>query len=258
MGLIFPNTTIKSSGRTSSGFGISCPICVKTSSGPTMDSTKPGLLQLLVLFTSAFSSGAIAIQDESRKVSVLQLGDGSLEVASGHRLNSRVVAWGALANRQQETGWLQLEISSNPAFPDHVQARAAGKQTAILFLTFRLAGIVEGYLTRNTISEYYKEFFANGVCLENPDFCAYMRKQIDVNERWIGEMVEEKEEEDPYWHMVNLFYSQVRNQNILKHKFQMDGITEGWKIKTEKQESSTITGGGDFDLKYGLRFHICP
>ena len=128
------------------------------------------------------------------------------------------------------------------------------------YLGYRLAGIVEGYLTRNTISEYYKEFFANGVCLENPDFCAYMRKQIDVNERWIGEMVEEKEEEDPYWHMVNLFYSQVRNQkkNILKHKFQMDGITEGWKIKTEKQESSTITGGGDFDLKYGLRFHICP
>ena len=31
----------------------------------------------------------------------------------------------------------------------------------------------------------------------------------------------------------------------------MDGITEGWKIKTEKQEGSTAA---DFDLKYGLRF----
>ena len=91
-----------------------------------MDSTKPGLLQLLMLFTSAFSSGAIAIQDESRKVSVLQLEDASLEVVSGHRLNSRVVAWGGLDNKQQESGWLQLEISSNPDFPDHVQARAAG------------------------------------------------------------------------------------------------------------------------------------
>ena len=84
----------------------------------------------------------------------------------------------------------------------------------VSYLGYHLAGIVEGYLTRNTISEYYKEFFANGVCLENPDFCAYMRKQIDVNERWTGEMVEEKEEEDPYWHMVNLFYSQVRNQKL--------------------------------------------
>ena len=41
--------------------------------------------------------------------------------------------------------------------------------------------------------------------------------------------------------------------------FQMDGITEGWKIKTEKQEGSSAA---DFDLKYGLRFlflylHIC-
>ena len=31
----------------------------------------------------------------------------------------------------------------------------------------------------------------------------------------------------------------------------MDGITEGWRIKTEKQEGSSAA---DFDLKYGLRF----
>ena len=90
--------------------------------------TKPALLLLLV--TSVSFSEPIW-KDESRKVSVLQLGDGSLEVVSGHRLNSRVVAWGDLANRQQETGWLQLEISSNPAFPDYVQARAAGKPTVL-------------------------------------------------------------------------------------------------------------------------------
>ena len=79
-------------------------------------------------------------------------------------------------------------------------------------ISFVFTGIVEGYLTRNSISEYYKEFFANGLCLENPDFCAYMRKQIDINELWLGEMITEKEEEEPYWHMVRLFYSQVVNQ----------------------------------------------
>ena len=31
----------------------------------------------------------------------------------------------------------------------------------------------------------------------------------------------------------------------------MDGITEGWRIKTEKQDGSSAA---DFDLKYGLRF----
>ena len=108
--------------------GISSPICVKASPDLTMVPTKPALLLLLISFAS-FSEPLW--KDESGKVSVLQLADGSLEVVSGHRLNSRVVAWGALANRQEEIGWLQLEISSNPAFPDHVQARGAGKQTVL-------------------------------------------------------------------------------------------------------------------------------
>ena len=74
-------------------------------------------------------------------------------------------------------------------------------------------------MTRNSISEYYKEFFANGVCLENPDFCAYMQKQIDMNELWLEEMIKEKEEEEPYWHMVRLFYSQVVNRIFVQPKF---------------------------------------
>ena len=90
-----------------------------------MGPTKPALLQLLLLLLTSASSSQ-AGKDESRKVSVLQLEDASLEVVSGHRLNSRVVAWGGLDNKQHESGWLQLEISSNPDFPDHVQARAAG------------------------------------------------------------------------------------------------------------------------------------
>ena len=95
-----------------------------------MGPTKPALmLQLLLLLLTSGSCSEAGVKDESRKVSVLQLEDASFEVVSGLRLNSRVVAWGALANRQLESGWLQLEISSNPAFPDHVQARAAGKPT---------------------------------------------------------------------------------------------------------------------------------
>ena len=96
-----------------------------------MGPTRPALQQLLLLLLTSASFSEPAWKDESRKVSVLQLGDGSLEVVTGHRLNSRVVAWGDLANRQQETGWLQLEITSNPAFPDHVQARAAGIPTVL-------------------------------------------------------------------------------------------------------------------------------
>ena len=79
-------------------------------------------------------------------------------------------------------------------------------------ISFHITGIIEGYLTRNSINEYYKEFFASGVCLGNPAFCAYMQEQIDINELWLGEMIKERVEEEPYWHMVSLFYSQVGKQ----------------------------------------------
>ena len=124
-----------------------------------------------------------------------------------------MVAWGALISGQRETGWLQLEISSNPAFPDQTQARAAGVLDFFqLWLASNSAGILEGYLTRNSINEYYKEFFANGLCLENPDFCDYMREQIDVNDLWVKKMVEARRDTEPFWHMVNMFYSQVGHQ----------------------------------------------
>ena len=105
-----------------------------------MGPTRPALQQLLLLLLTSASFSEPAWRDESRKVSVLQLGDGSLEVVTGHRLNSRVVAWGDLANRQQETGWLQLEISSNPDFPNHVQARAAGSLGFHFILQVSLRG----------------------------------------------------------------------------------------------------------------------
>ena len=40
---------------------------------------------------------------------------------------------------------------------------------------------------------------------------------------------------------------------MFEPNFQIDGITEGWKIKTEKQEGSS-SSGENFDPKYGLRF----
>ena len=93
---------------------------------------------------------------------------------------------------------------------------------------FNFAGIIEGYLTRNSISEYYKEFFANGLCLENPDFCAYMQKQIDINEAWLGKMIKEKDEEEPYWHMISLFYSQASHEKELFCNFVQPKFSDGW------------------------------
>lgn len=75
--------------------------------------------------------------------------------------------------------------------------------------------MAEGFLTRNSIHEYYKEFFANDLCKDDqektdkPQFCDYMRHQIDLNEDWLQKKIQEEADTDPYWHMVRMFYIQV-------------------------------------------------
>ena len=106
-----------------------------------MGQTAPLLLLLLA------SCASQVIKDESRSVSIIQLPDGDLEVSGpaadpppptpgqvvpGQRLNSGAVAWASLTNAQAVTGWQQLEVSSSPAFPDQVQARAAGQHAAVI------------------------------------------------------------------------------------------------------------------------------
>ena len=88
-------------------------------------------------------------------------------------------------------------------------------------------GIAEGYLTRNTISEYWAEFFGKDLCKDDnstdgqPTFCDYMRRQIDENEAWLEEKMREEGDRDPVWHMNRLFYAQVSriySVDILNYK----------------------------------------
>ena len=37
-----------------------------------------------------------------------------------------------------------------------------------------------------------------------------MRQQIDENEAWLEEKMLEEGDRDPFWHMIRLFYAQVR------------------------------------------------
>eukprot|EP00092_Neocalanus_flemingeri_P103749 GFUD01132792.1.p1 GENE.GFUD01132792.1~~GFUD01132792.1.p1 ORF type:complete len:465 (+),score=101.42 GFUD01132792.1:343-1737(+) len=82
--------------------------------------------------------------------------------------------------------------------------------------------------------------FTNGICKgeKGSKVCQYMKDQIKVNDDWIKDTVQEKAENDPFWHMVNLFYQQ------------MEGITEGWINKTLKQEAELPP---DFDLVSGIK-----
>jgi len=164
-------------------------------------------------------------EDTSREISVAFVGD-KFEILPGYQYFESVVIWANFTNDQKNNGWMYLEISSNAEFPDDVQARAAG--------------FAEGYLTRNSIHEYYKEFFTNDICKGEDGYkvCQFMKAQIKANDQWIKKSVQQKAYYDPFWHMVKLFYQQ------------MEGITEGWINKSIKQEAELPY---EFDTVFGIK-----
>jgi len=178
------------------------------------------ITSLLVLLPSS----ATQLEDESRVISVVLVED-KFEVLSGWLNGTSVVVWANLTNAQSSTGWMFLEISSNPEFPDHIQAKAAG--------------FAEGYLTRNLIYKYFQEFFSKLICSdeESQKVCQYFKEKVEINDKFVSETVKQKSESDPYWHMVSLFYQQL------------DGLTEGFLRKSNDDNLDY----GDFDVEHGTR-----
>jgi len=165
------------------------------------------------------------VTDDNKVISILSVGD-KFEVLPGRNIFESVVAWANFTDDQGSNGWMYLEITTNQAFPDEVQAKAAG--------------FAEGYLTRNTIHEYFKEFYVNDICNgeEGSKVCQYMKDQIMANDIWIRENIESSAQIDPFWHMVRLFYQQ------------MEGMMDGWITKTLEQEGSVPE---DFDTVYAIK-----
>ena len=182
-------------------------------------------MHLLIFLLLGLTQTEEVTKDENRIISIVSVGE-EFEVLPGKSMLESVVAWASFTDDQTDNGWMYLEISTNQEFPDQVQAKAAG--------------FAEGYLTRNTIHEYFKEFYTKDICAgeEGKEICEYFRKQILVNDVWIKEQVEKKAHVDPYWHMINMFYQQ------------MDGMMEGWKLKTFEQGTDLPD---DFDTEYGVK-----
>ena len=104
-------------------------------------------------------------------------------------------------NTQNSTGWHILEVQTKEAAPDHLQAMAAG--------------LAEGYLTRISIIELYKQLYYKGYrnCRKygsyREKFCYWLKDTFVKNKAFIEDKIEELSESEPYWHQVNLFYIQV-------------------------------------------------
>ena len=118
-----------------------------------------------------------------------------------------VIAVANFTNAQNTTGWMMLEVQTRESAPDQMQAQAAG--------------IAEGYLTRISIIESYKEFYANDICAENPLLCQFVEETFVSNKLFVDAMIAQHFQTDPYWHQVNLYY------------LQMAGMTQGYQLKAQ-------------------------
>lgn len=96
-----------------------------------------------------------------------------------------------------ESGWSQLELESQPEFPDKIQAFAAG--------------MLEGALSWHNIYLHWSNTI-NAVCSRDEqtlEFCDWLRKVITTNVETVKKMADMKSAHDHYWYQIGLFYDQL-------------------------------------------------
>ncbi|XP_071540745.1 putative phospholipase B-like 2 [Panulirus ornatus] len=117
------------------------------------------------------------------------------------------VARGNFSDNTQIDGWAYLEIETNPAFPDAVQAYAAG--------------FVEGSISHEMIYNAYRNSMEGFCEWKTEEFCDKLREYIRKNIQWMKSMIAQKGKSCPVWHNVELILAQL------------DGLSDGYN-KTSK------------------------
>ncbi|XP_017887359.1 putative phospholipase B-like lamina ancestor [Ceratina calcarata] len=118
-----------------------------------------------------------------------------------------------------EHGWSYIEIETSSKYPDTVQAYAAG--------------LLEGSLTWQLIHHHWYNTI-RPECEAKPAECQKLKHYLRDNTAIIREYAELKEANDPFWHMVRLFY------------MQLDGLEAGWKFAVRRSRVSVSLEHEDF------------
>lgn len=118
-----------------------------------------------------------------------------------------------------EHGWSYIEIETSSKYPDTVQAYAAG--------------LLEGSLTWQLIHHHWYNTI-RPECEAKPAECRKLTRYLRDNTAVIREFAELKEANDPFWHMVRLFY------------MQLDGLEAGWKFAVRRSRVSVSLESEDF------------
>ncbi|GAB0093379.1 Phospholipase B-like [Sergentomyia squamirostris] len=104
-----------------------------------------------------------------------------------------------------ENGWSQIEIETNSAYSDRIQALGAG--------------ILEGALTWKSIHNQWTNTI-NAQCSRDEDsvaFCEWVRQELRENFDKIKEQADLNADHDHYWYQIQLFFHQL------------DGLEFGWR-----------------------------
>lgn len=118
-----------------------------------------------------------------------------------------------------ETGWSVVEIETSEDYPDMVQAYSAG--------------LLEGSLTWQLIHHHWFNT-VRAACAPRASLCRKMRRYLRENSAATRERAELFHFEDPFWHVVRLFYAQL------------DGIEAGWRFAVRRSRQSVEIESEDF------------
>lgn len=118
-----------------------------------------------------------------------------------------------------ENGWSIVEIETSPDYPDDVQAFAAG--------------LLEGSLTWQLVHHHWYNT-VRAACAPRASLCRKMRRYLRENAASARENAALLRFEDPYWHMVHLYY------------VQLDGLAEGWRFAVQRSRQDAEIEPEDF------------
>uniref|UniRef100_A0A0C9RIQ3 Phospholipase B-like n=1 Tax=Fopius arisanus TaxID=64838 RepID=A0A0C9RIQ3_9HYME len=131
----------------------------------------------------------------------------------------RRAARGYYRTRIQETGWSFVEIETSPNYPDAVQAYAAG--------------LLEGSLTWQLIHHHWHNTI-EAPCIGREEICTKIRKGLKENAQATEDRANALAADDPFWHMVRLFYTQLA------------GLEQGWRQAVKRSKNSAEIPHEDF------------
>lgn len=112
-----------------------------------------------------------------------------------------------------QNGWSQIEVETQPEYPDWVQAYAAG--------------MLEGALTWSSIHKQWLNT-VQGFCEQDEDtqgFCIWLRDYLATNYANIKKMSDDKSKVDHYWYQIRLFFHQL------------EGLEHGWKLGVKRSRA---------------------